>query len=164
MINKAKLNSQNRIDSLSKPKIRIQEKQPIESKNKNIAISVNIPIVKKNELLVKEYYPIVYLSKHINSEEEKYKTILDCVENFNIIFSDYMIKKKINEKSIEIQVKNEEIKKEKEKLMIKKNLDEKVDSVLEKANMALNNMSNLGKVNNKKFSKLEFEKEKIEKE
>ncbi len=67
-------------------------------------------------------------------------------EFLNEIISNYLIKKKINIREIEVKMKNEEIRKEKEELKIRKNLEDKIDDVLGKANSCLNNIKNFGKI------------------
>jgi len=67
-------------------------------------------------------------------------------EYLNDLISTYLIKKKINVREIEVKLKNEELRKEKEELKIRKNLEDKIDTALEKANLCLNNIKTLGKI------------------
>lgn len=67
-------------------------------------------------------------------------------ESLNEIISNYLIKKKINIREVEVKLRNEEIRREKAELEIRKNLENKIDDALEKANSCLNNIKCLGKV------------------
>ena len=71
----------------------------------------------------------------------------DKIENLNNLISDYLIKKKINIREVEVKLRNEELRKEKEELKIRKNLEDKIDDALEKANNCLNNIKSFGKIN-----------------
>ncbi len=151
MINKAKLNSLNRINELSKPKIRISNNQKdnkqLESIKINVLVKDNKEIekrkLKKNSKLAEEFDRI------IADDVNKYDNILRSIEEMNSIIAEYLVKTKLNERSVEIKIQNEEIRKEKEALLIKNNLEKKVDAVLEKAHEYLNIVGKVVKSSNK---------------
>ena len=70
----------------------------------------------------------------------------------NETITEFIIKKKINIKEIENKIKAEEDKKEKDILNLKKNLETQIESVLNKANLCMENIKKLGKgkINNAK--------------
>lgn len=107
-------------------KIQIMTKQP------------NLKIV--NNILIGEE-----INTYMFSDYQIYKVILTNLEELNINISTYLLKKKINVKEIEIKLKNEEDRKEKEALTIRKNLETKIDSVLNKASLCLDNIKQMGK-------------------
>jgi hypothetical protein len=93
------------------------------------------------------YPPVVNLNKFILNDFMKNFKFLKTIETLNHYISDYIIKRKINVRDVEMKLKNENIKKEKEIKMSNKNLEDKLDLALNKANLCLDNIKNLGKNN-----------------
>jgi hypothetical protein len=120
----------------------------VNKSNPTPTIDIKIPQKKSPSdkiQFLSNHLPAKYLNNLILNDYFEYFTYLKKIENFNLILSEYLIRKKINIREIEVRMKNEEMRKEKESLMIKKNLEDKVESVLEKANSCLENIKNLGK-------------------
>jgi hypothetical protein len=115
--------------------------------NQNINIVIKTALPKSNNTKVQNNFPpSIELCNFINSDnKELNKRILTHLEYFNEIISSYLYKTKINVKEIENKLKKEELMKENEILSIRKNLEDKVESVLDKANSCLENIRNLGK-------------------
>jgi len=141
MIDKAKLKNRNKIfkdSSAFNKKCEPQE---------DLNIIIKTPNISTKNLVFLKYQPAIDLCKQIEIDNSEYKKILSLLESLNKILANYLIKPKINLKTVELKIKNEKIKKEKEISELKKCLDDKIDSVLEKANMCLDNIKLLSKKN-----------------
>lgn len=123
------------VDSLSIP----EELGNINTSN-NTKIKIEETLIKLSSLITDPQS--FYITKHyfeISLKNQK-------TEFLNELISNYLIKKKINIREIEVKMKNEEIRQEKEELKIRKNLEDKIDNALEKANLCLNNIKSFGKI------------------
>jgi hypothetical protein len=148
MIQKAKNRNLNSKENNSNFTTQKPSLNKVNKNNPTPTIEIKIPQKKSPSdkiQFLSNHLPAKYLNNLILNDYFEYFTYLKKIENFNLILSEYLIRKKINIREIEVRMKNEEMRKEKESLMIKKNLEDKVESVLEKANSCLENIKNLGK-------------------
>jgi hypothetical protein len=149
MFNKAKTRA-------AKEKDKVEQTRETEQSTTTIQTTLPINIVKPKKPVnnnTKLHKPITgnELLLQINTEAIGFKVnFLENFELLNTVISDYTIKRKNNIRDLEIMLKRDEERKEKEALMLKKNLDAQVESVLSKANNCLDSIKYLGKNNNKK--------------
>lgn len=81
-----------------------------------------------------------------DKETSKYSYLLNIFKEINKTISDIILKPKIKIYEIDKKKQNERLKKEKEEYEFQKNIANKIDSALQKANMALENIKQFGKL------------------
>lgn len=146
MINKAKVINNKKITEKANTKVVKQE--PKEKINNKINFEIKVPEPKKIQNIsvnLNNHKNSIMLNEFIINKNKHYNELLENVYNLNSILSESISKKKINIRDIEIKLKNEALRKENEALQNKKDLEDKVFSVLEKANSCLENIKNLSK-------------------
>jgi hypothetical protein len=118
------------------------------NETENSIVSVKPVVEVKKTSKVEKRKPIIgyEILVAINNDANDYQNLLlNNFENFNVILSDYIHKKKINIRDLELMLKREEERKEKEALMMQKHLNEQIDSVLTKANECFDRIKKLAK-------------------
>ena len=117
---------------------------------KSISITKNEDTIKQQNIIQKknkseELIQEVKLTKEIDLITNNFEFILKNITLINDTIAEYVIKKKINIKEIENKIKAEEDKKEKDILNLKKNIETQIETVLNKANLCMENIKKLGK-------------------
>ena len=119
--------------------------------NKNTTIMIN----NKNNL--ERYGKNILLLEYIETERQEYNIVLNKLKLINYSIGNLIIKPKIRNYEINKKIIRDKEKKEQEELNFNKNLSEKIDAALNKANLALDNIKYLGKSKNRKSQNLNFD-------
>ena len=90
------------------------------------------------------------LLNFIESERNKYSILLNKLKLLNYSIGNIILKPKIKNFEINKKLIREKEKKEQEEINFNKNISDKIDEALNKANMALDNIRYLGKTKNSK--------------
>ena len=90
------------------------------------------------------------LLNYIENERKEYSILLNKLKLINYSIGNIILKPKIKNFEINRKLVREKEKREQEELNFNKNLSDRIDEALSKANLALDNMRNLGKPKNSK--------------
>jgi hypothetical protein len=147
---KNKLNNQNNNienndigeDIFPKQKIANRINKISNSKFDNENIILNAPKIKNNLEL---YNKNMMLLNFIESEKNDFSIVLNKLKMINYSIGNLILKSKIKNDEINKRIIREKEKKEQEEINFNKNISDKIDAALNKANMALDNIKYLGR-------------------
>ena len=114
----------------------------INSKFDNENIILNAPKIKNNLEL---YNKNMMLLNFIESEKRDFSIILNKLKLINCSIGNIILKPKIKNDEINKKLIREKEKKEQEEINFNKNISDKIDAALNRANMTLDNIKYLGK-------------------
>jgi hypothetical protein len=115
--------------------------------NKNI-IASNI---KMNKINLELYNKNMLLLEYIESKRKDFNIVLNKLKIINKNIGNMILKPKIKNSVINKMMIREKEQKEQEEINFNKNISEKIDAALNKANLALDNIKYLGKNKNQKI-------------
>ena len=117
--------------------------------NKN-NINININNINKNNNL-ESYNKNNLLLNYIENERKEYNIVLNKLKLINYCIGGVILKPKIKNFEINKRLLLEKEKREQEEINFTKNISDKIDSAISKANMALDNIRYLGKPKSSKY-------------
>jgi L-cysteine desulfidase len=130
--NKAQIKHQNsNINKLQvDAEVYITEKKLVHKKESN-----------SNKLMKNDKYKASEFLAHLIREDSLFfQCLLEKIELCNLAMTDYILKKKINSKGEQIKIRNERDRKIREELQDQKELERKMEEVLKKTNLTLDNI------------------------
>ena len=116
--------------------------------NNNLAYNI---VNKKNNLEM--YNKNMLLLNYIETERKDYNVVLNKLKMINYTIGNLILKPKIRNYEINKKLIRDKEKKEQEEINFNKNISDKIDEALNKANLALDNIKFLGK---QKYPKQQF--------
>jgi hypothetical protein len=132
--NKAQIKHQNsNINKLQvDAEVYITEKKLVHKKESNS---------NSNKLMKNDKYKASEFLAHLIREDSLFfQCLLEKIELCNLAMTDYILKKKINSKGEQIKIRNERDRKIREELQDQKELERKMEEVLKKTNLTLDNI------------------------
>ena len=158
--NKKQLNNQNNnLSNNMEEDFFPKQKNPSDTNKGNNSNLVNNNLTynimnKKNNLEL--YNKNMLLLNYIEMERKDYNIILNKLKIFNHTIGNLILKPKIRNYEINKKIIRDKEKKEQEEINFKKNISDKIDEALNKANLALDNIKFLGKTKYQKQQNINY--------